>query len=186
MRIFVDMDDICVNLLDEWLRILNTYDVPTKTIEDIVDWDMRKAYPTLTSEQIYGPLRDITLWKKVQPVEGAYHYLKKLKEDGNEIYVATASYPFPYYLKNEYCLLKHFDFLEPKDIICINNKSLLKGDILFDDYHENLRKFGGIKVLRNRPYNKDCDKECFDFRVDTWEEFYQIIKEINVLMEEPY
>jgi 5'(3')-deoxyribonucleotidase len=186
MRIFIDMDDILVNLLDEWLICLNNYrGVTPKTKEDITNWDMQLAYPTLTKNQLYSPLYDSEMWKRVQPVKDAYKYLKKLKEDGHEIYVATASYPNSYFIKTEYCLLKHFDFLTPKDIICINNKSLLKGDVLFDDYHENLRNFSGIKVLRNKPYNINVDTPYVDFRVDDWSEFYEIIQELNNL-EEPY
>lgn len=185
MRIFIDMDDICVDLLSEWLVTLNQYSgVVPKTTEDIVNWDMKLAYPTLTSNQIYSPLYDAEMWKRVKPVKDAYKYLKLLKEDGHEVYIATASWPNSYFIKTEYCLSKHFDFLTPKDIICINNKSLLDGDILFDDYHENLRNFKGVKVLRDKPYNKDCDKECFHFRINTWKEFYQIVKELTILVEE--
>ena len=186
MRIFVDMDDILVNLLDEWLTHLNNYKgVEPKTEDDIVNWNMRLAYPTLTDSQLYGCLSDNDFWDRVQPVKDAYKYLKMLKDNGHEIYVATSSFPISFYYKTEKCLFKHFDFLTPKNVICINNKSLLKGHILFDDYHENLRNFGGIKVLRNKPYNKNCDEECFHFRVDSWEEFYILVNEL-MKVEEPY
>ena len=186
MRIFVDMDDILVNLLSEWLIHLNNYkNVIPKTEKDIVNWDMKLAYPMLTKNQIYSPLYDAGMWNRVQPVDGSYMYLKKLIDDGHEVYIATASYPDSYFIKTHNCLFKHFDFLTPKNVICIHNKSLLDGDILFDDYHENLRNFKGIKVLRNRPYNRNCDEECFHFRIDTWEEFYTIIQELKKV-EEPY
>lgn len=189
MRIFIDMDDICVDLLHEWLITLNQLsNVVPQTEADIVDWDMKLAYPMLTPNQIYSPLYDAEMWKRVQPIEGAYKYLKKLIDEGNEVYVATASYPDSYFIKTNYCLLKHFDFLTPKNIICIHDKFLLKGDILFDDYEENLRKFKGIRVLRDRPHNRNCDEECFHFRVsedNSWEEFYNIVQELKKV-EEPY
>ena len=187
MRIFIDMDDICVNLLHEWLIALNQLpNVIPKTEADIVEWDMKLAYPMLTPNQLYGPLYDSEMWKRVQPVEGAYIHLKKLIEEGHEVYIATASYPNSYFIKTEFCLLKHFDFLTPKNVICINNKSLLDGDILFDDYHENLRKFKGIKVLRDKPYNRNCDRECYHFRVskdNSWEELYEIVTQVAKLKE---
>jgi 5'(3')-deoxyribonucleotidase len=186
MRIFVDMDDILVNLLDEWLIHLNNYEgVTPKTKEDITNWNMRLAYPTLTDSQLYGCLSDAEFWQRVQPVKYAYKYLKMLINEGNEVYVATSSYPMSFWVKTENCLFKHFDFLSPKNVVCINNKSLLNGDVLFDDYHENLRKFRGIKVLRDKPYNRNCDNECFHFRINTWEEFYNIVQELKKV-EEPY
>lgn len=185
IRIFVDMDDVLVNLLDEWLIHLNNYKgVKPKTKEDIVNWNLRLAYPTLTDSQIFGCLSDPEFWDRVQPVAGAYKYLKLLKEEGHEIFVATSSFPISFYYKTEKCLFKHFDFITSNAVMCINNKYLLNGDILFDDYHENLRKFKGIKILRNKPYNQDCDKECYHFRVDTWEEFYNIVNEIANYMED--
>ena len=184
MRIFVDMDDILVNLLDEWLIHLNNYKgVTSKTRDEIDAWDMRKHYPTLTDYQLYGCLSDAQFWERVQPVEGARKYLRLLKEEGHEIYVATSSYPLSFWCKTEYCLFKHFDFLTPKNVICINNKGLLNGDIMFDDYHENLRNFKGIKILRNKPYNVNVDTPYVDFRIDTWEEFYEIVKELKKLEE---
>lgn len=180
MRIFVDMDNVLVNLQKEWLKHLNTYrGVKYKQEKDITNWEIGNFYPTLTQKQLFDCLFDPDFWERVEPVEDAYKYLKLLKDEGNEVYIATASHhnSLPHKLEN--CLLKHFDFLTSKDIISIMNKSLLMGDVLFDDYHENLRNFRGIKILMDAPYNANCDDKCFHFRVYNWEEFYKIIRELK-------
>jgi 5'(3')-deoxyribonucleotidase len=179
MRIFVDMDDVLVNLSEAWLSFLNKTSNYHREPSDIVDWDMKVAYPDLTSLQVYNPLYQEKMWDNVKPIEDAYYYLKKLIEDGHEVYIATASYPWSFYIKTERCLFKMFDFLSPKNVVCIHDKDLLNGDILFDDYHVNLRYFNGVKVLKNAPYNQNCDEECFHFRVNKWDEFYDIVNEIN-------
>lgn len=184
MRIFVDMDEVLVELLDEWLVRLNSISKYHREPEDIVDWDIKLAYPDLTPAELYGPLYCESMWKNIKPVKNAYKYLKQLVDDGHEIYIATSSYPNSFFIKTEYCLLKHFDFLTPKNLICIHDKYLLDGDVLFDDYHENLHNFKGVKVLKDTTYNRNCDKDCFHFRVskeNAWQEFYVIITElINV------
>ena len=188
MRIFVDMDDVLVELLDQWLFELNKISKYHREHKDIINWDIKLAYPDLTPEQIYKPLSDTFMWENIKPIKNAYKYMKKLIEEGHEIYVATSSYPNSFFIKTECCLLKHFDFLTPKNLICIHDKYLLDGDILFDDYHENLRKFKGVKILKDAPYNRDCDYECYNFRVskeNAWKEFYTIVQEL-MEGEEPY
>lgn len=179
------MDDVLVNLLDAWLEHLNTFKgVQHKTRDDIQNWNMRLAYPELTDTQLYGCLSSPDFWSNIKPVPDAYKYLKLLIDEGNKVYIATASFPLSFFVKTHYCLFKHFDFLKEKDIICIHNKSLLDGHVLFDDYHENLRDFKGVKVLKNSPYNKNCDEQCFHFRVNTWKEFYDIVNELRIEMGE--
>lgn len=186
MRIFVDMDDVLVELLDEWLLQLNQISKYHREPEDITNWDMKLAYPDLTSKQICRFLSEEYFWNRIRPVKNAYKYLKQLIEDGHEVYIATASYPESFFIKTNYCLLRHFDFLTPKNIICIHNKQLLIGDILFDDYHENLHNFKGVRILKDAAYNINCEKEYFDFRVskdNAWEEFYSIVKNIQAIKE---
>jgi 5'(3')-deoxyribonucleotidase len=179
MRIFVDMDDVLVELLDEWIWQLNNVSEYKRQKCDIKHWDMRLSYPDLSDKVLYGILNEECFWDNVKPVNDAYKYLKLLKEEGHEVYVATSSYPRPFSIKINNCLLKYYDFLTPKDLICIHNKSLLRGDVLFDDYHENLRNFKGVKVLKDAPYNRNCEKSCFHFRVVNWSEFYKIVKELS-------
>ena len=173
------MDDVLVNLSEEWLSSLNKKSDYKRNPEDIIEWDMTKAYPDLSSFEIFNPLYQESMWENIKPIEDAYTYLKKLIDDGHEVYIATASYPWSFYVKTERCLFQIFDFLSPKNVICIHHKHLLDGDILFDDYHENLRHFKGVKVLKNAPYNQKCGEECFDFRVNKWEEFYNIVEKLN-------
>ena len=179
------MDDVLVELLDEWVFQLNKISKYKRHVEDIKNWDMKLAYPDLTSRQIYSILNYNNFWEDIKPVKDAYKYLKMLIEKGHQIYVATSSYPNSFFIKTEYCLFKLYDFLTPENLICIHNKALLDGDMLFDDYHENLRNFKGLKILKDAPYNQDCDKECFDFKVskhNAWEEFYHLIEKYEELL----
>lgn len=180
------MDEVLVELLSSWLEYLEVKTGLHRSIEDIVEWDMRKAYPNIPDDVIFEPLTNPDFWKNVSPVKGAYYYLKTLKEEGNEIYVATSSYPESFHYKMENCLLKHFDFLTPKDIICTHHKNFLIGDLLFDDYPENLRNFNGVRVLKDTPYNKSCDESYFDFRINNWAEFYCIVNDLKILADKHF
>ena len=174
-KVFItDMDDVLVNLLETWLQFLNNmyhYDVK---VEDVVDWDMQLAYPELDPDNIYGILREEALWKNVKPKYDAIYYLKKIQELGYKIYVATASSHNTIQTKLINALFPYFEFLNRDNIIMIHDKSLLNGDIIVDDYHENLRNAKGVRILMDAPYNQNIDKSLFDYRVHDWETIYQI------------
>ena len=56
MVIVTDFDSVMNYLLESWLVGLNsTYNLNVQ-YEDVTNWDMQLAYPTLTKEQIYEPL----------------------------------------------------------------------------------------------------------------------------------
>lgn len=175
-KVFVtDMDDVLNELLDSWLLFLNTkYQCNVKR-EDVVDWDMAKAYPNLTPDQIYGVLREEALWKHVRPKYDAIFYINKIRALGIKVLVATASSYNTIQTKVVNALLPYFEF-SFKDIIMISDKSLLRCDWIVDDYHENIKNSQGVRILFNAPYNKDCNPSYYDYRVDNWERIYGIVE----------
>ena len=91
MRIFCDADDVLINTVECWVELINkTYNQNVKP-ETVTDWDATKAYPNLTKEQVYGVLNADTLWYMVEPLPGSKEYLKRLLDDGHEVYITTAS-----------------------------------------------------------------------------------------------
>lgn len=91
LTILVDMDDTIENLLSCWVSYLNSqYGLQVRT-EDVCDWDLSLAYPSLTKEQIFAPLYDDRLWQQVKPLPRAVPVLQRLQERGHEIYIVTSS-----------------------------------------------------------------------------------------------
>lgn len=56
LTILVDMDDTIENLAEAWVAYLNARHQTSTNLSDITDWDISKAFPTLTKEQVYAPL----------------------------------------------------------------------------------------------------------------------------------
>ena len=64
LTILCDADDTIENMSEHWIEELNSrYDLSVKK-SDIKAWDMRQAFPTLTSDQIYAPLKQSEFWNK--------------------------------------------------------------------------------------------------------------------------
>ena len=71
LTILVDMDDTIESLASAWVDYLNTRHGTTTKLTDITSWDISKAVPTLTNEQVYAPLFEDDFWDWVKPIDGA-------------------------------------------------------------------------------------------------------------------
>lgn len=91
LTILVDMDDTIESLASAWVDYLNTRHGTTTKLTDITSWDISKAFPTLTNEQVYAPLFEDDFWDWVKPIDGASEVLKKLIADGHKVLIVTTS-----------------------------------------------------------------------------------------------
>ncbi len=178
LTILVDMDDTLECLSTAWIDYLNEHFYTNVSPSDIDSWDMSKAFPTLTPEEIYGVLSHEELWKTVTPIPGAVKYLKKLIDDGHDVYVVTASQPETVNTKLQLVLFRYFPYITREKVIITGNKQMIRGDILIDDGFHN---FGGqpMGMLFTANHNRDISDKALAMvnavRVKNWKEIYELI-----------
>lgn len=177
MIIGIDFDDVISNTLDVWVDWLNRKHGLSVKLSDITHWKLLEIFPTLTKAELYEPLNTPEFWDDVSIKAGAQKVIETLIADGHSVYIITSSHyeTLPY--KFNRCLFKYFPYLSKENIIIAYNKSLIKADLLLDDGEHNLKDFSGIKVIFDMPHNKNCKIE--DFRVSTWDDFSEIIRELT-------
>ena len=183
--ILVDFDDTLNNFLDVWVEYLNETHGTTVKKEDIKEWDITKAFPTINVQDIFSPLRTEEFWERVKPLPGAVEYLQKLIDDGHNVCIVTASHPETVTVKLNSVLFKYFPYLSYKNVIVAYQKHLIKGQIIIDDSVDNI--LGGFRylgLLMDAPHNASCDVINLEdgptdgvIRVNNWEEIYRIITE---------
>lgn len=171
MTILVDMDDVLWGLLPEWVRCLNEAHGLSVKVENITEWDMTKAYPTLTPEEIAEPLTKRELWESVEPLPGAQDGLRALMEIGHDVYCLSASSHLTIAQKVEYAMKRLYPFVPENHLIFAHKKCLVHGDVLIDDSPHNL--VGGYYkgILMDTPYNRSFSARQYGFlRVHGWPE----------------
>lgn len=177
--VLVDVDDVVVDLLSAWLHFLNNkYDIDVRN-DEITDWDISKFFPTLTKEQIFEPLYQDEFWKTVKPKYDAVEYVKRLFDEGYDIYFCTSTDYRNIRVKYESIIKKYFPYIKWSHVIVAYRKQMIKADFLIDDSIHNLENGDYNKLLMSMSHNLNYDaKENGMIRVNNWNEIY---KEVNKL-----
>jgi len=171
LTILVDMDDTIEGLLDAWLDCVNEKYGYHTVHEDVVNWDVSKAFPGLTHEQVYSVIEDNEFWKQVKPLPGAVEALQRFVDQGHEVYIVTAAGYQSVAGKMEYHLFHWFPFITWDHVIITSNKHLIRGDVLIDDGFHNLQGGEYAKILVDAPYNRMFDEKAEGMvRVFSWPE----------------
>ena len=170
MNIGIDIDCVCNNLVEEWLfRLNNKYNLNVK-YDDITSYSISQFFPTLSQEQIYEPLNDNDMWNSLVPRQDSIKYIKQLQDDGHEIKLITATDVHFMPVKCKW-ILKHYPFINEKDIWMVFDKTWIKADILLDDCVANLQGSSYLGICYSQPWNTAYK----GLRVNNWKEFYNII-----------
>lgn len=179
--ILVDMDNVLENLDVVWVDELNKRHGLRMTPDDITEWDMSKFYPGLKRDEVFAPLHDEAVWKRVEPLPYAQEAVSGLKKDGHDVIVVTASHPDTVKYKYDW-LERYFPEIRYKDIIFCARKQQVLGNFLIDDAPHNL--FGGLytPILFCAPHNKAWEPskpgEYHCWRAKDWHETENLIRAI--------
>ncbi len=179
LTILTDMDDTIEDLLEAWLSYLNDKHGLNVCKDDVREWDMTAAFPSLQPDDVFTPLYDNSLWESVRPMPYASEILERLKEDGHDIYVVTSAHYKSVEAKLERVLFRYFPFFDWTHVIIASNKQLIKGDVLIDDAPHNLIDGDYYKVLMDAPHNRDFDEHSIGaVRVFSWLDVYNVIQKL--------
>jgi 5'(3')-deoxyribonucleotidase len=185
LTILVDMDDTIENFCETLVEVLNErHGLKVKT-DDIREWDLTKAFPSLAPRDIFAPTYEEDFWKRVKPLPGAVDYLRRMTDDGHSVVIVTASAPESVPLKIKLCLRRHFPFIKRENIIIASRKQLIKGDIMIDDAPHNLIGGDYLRVLMQANHNRDYDAASNGMvRVDGWDGAYRMVRMYADILEQ--
>jgi 5'(3')-deoxyribonucleotidase len=152
--VYIDMDGVVVNLIEEWLRRYRLETGEEVYPADIRTWDTHNHVSV--GKEIYDYLSDPGVWFAAPPYPGAIPAISSLLADGHKVYLATT----PWWT-NDKCYTEKLAWVDRwlpeigrRNIIFLADKSCLHGNVLVDDKPENLDGFAGLPILFERPWNK--------------------------------
>ena len=178
LTILIDMDDTIEYLLADWLKWLNERYDTNVTEEDIHDYDITKAFPSLEPAEVYAPLQFHDLWANIKPIPGARYAIERMQNDGHEVYIVTSSNFQTINTKITCVLNRYFPSVDNSHVIIARKKQMIIGDIMIDDAPHNLIGGDYLKIMPTAAHNRDFDAQANGiFRVESWDEIYEIVCE---------
>lgn len=178
--IAVDVDNVLNNFCEMLIKIYNQENNGSLSIENItkynfyecLDWEVCKKL-----EKIYS---SDNFWASLTPQKYSQQGLDYLSTLGHEIYLASAS-DYRFWARKAGWLKYYFGMIPEKNQILIQNKGLLKCDVLVDDCIDNLLASHYYeRVCFDYPYNRDvCDEARGIYRCSDWKEIVNAIDEIE-------
>lgn len=168
LKIGIDLDDTINNLVDVWLEKYNEDYNDNVKIEDIKTWDIGDY--TKAGKDFYKYLGDGETFKNLSIKDGAANIVEKLCQQ-YKVYIVTANASYNKGVCDDKVnfIKKFMPFFPIKNIIFINNKSLLDLDVLIDDGLHNFEGFKGKKIVFDRPWNQVYNSK-YDWRMEMWDE----------------
>lgn len=165
LTILLDLDDVLNNQNEVWVKTLNKKYGRNVSVKDIVDWDMRLAFPGLSDEELYGPAYRGELINSMIAPSDAIAYTNMWHANGHELYVVTSTSAENAEAKTQW-LFKNYPWFDRDRFIMCHHKNLIFGDILVDDAPHNLKdmKWSGVNqncvcVCMDKPWNRDTENE---------------------------
>lgn len=169
----MDVDDVALNLVEEWLKLYNTEYNDTLMESDIVTWDICSY--TKIGNLMYKYLVP-NIYENVEPVVDSIDSVRFLRNAGHRVIFVTSFLPSIAGVKYQWLL--NYGFIENKcDYVEAYDKGLVKYDYLIDDNPMNIINANGIGLIYNKPWNISFQNK--HIRVYNWKEIVQYFKEVH-------
>jgi 5'-nucleotidase len=158
MVIAIDVDGTIADLVEEWLHRYNVDYDDDLTPGDITSWDTSQFVKPECGKKIFQYLNDPTLYDDVLPIKDSLEVIAALRSAGHRVFFATATntnqmVPKMLWLERHGFVNVEYGIV-CKDYIPVQDKSLIRADLLIDDGIHNLEVFVRRKILFSQPWNK--------------------------------
>ena len=177
-NIMVDCDCVLNNLIERTCQIFNERYDTNISEETFTYYDIYKCLAFEDAEKFKALWSKRELWDSLSPVYHSQWGMKKLVDDGFNVYIATSTHYENFPWKVEW--LKHFfKFIDERHIICVCDKSVLNADIMIDDCADNLiNNLRCNRILVDRPWNASTHDEAYGMkRCANWDEIVAAVEE---------
>ena len=156
MIVACDIDGVVANLMEAWLARYNRDYNDKLTKGMILSWGIDMYVKPECGLKIFQYIEDPAIYDEVWPEPAALRGVMSLREAGHRVVFVTSSTAGASGAKLRW--LRRWRFLDESykslvDYVEAADKSLVRADVMIDDYFKNLEGFQGKGYLFRQPWN---------------------------------
>jgi 5'(3')-deoxyribonucleotidase len=160
MIILCDVDGVVADMIPAWLGLYNREYGDNLQPRDITTWALDPFVKPECGKKIYQYLHDPALYQHTLAVPGALRGVRALARAGHQlVYLSYCVGPEMMQAKARWLGLH--GFLTYGNMLFVGDpdfKRLVRGNLMIDDYEENIRAFGSFGMLFDAPYNRHAEE----------------------------
>lgn len=185
MIIVCDIDNVLNDLTHKTLALYNSRYGKKIQMSDITTYNFFECLPKEDADGIVELFKEKELWDSLEVLPDSQWGIETLVNVGHKVYLATATHECNFEWKCQW-INKYFPMINIDNIIRINDKSLLRADVMIDDCLDNLTKNFCERICLDYPYNKSSSQDyAYDIcRASNWREIVKFINDIERKMKE--
>lgn len=174
MTILVDIDNTITNFSEVLLQANNNEYDTDYTYSQITSYDwFDKTFedPWFITTRHY-------FWNIVKINPEAIHTLESWVKQGHKVLLVTASYFSDALGRKIEKTLEPFnpELINERNVIIAQDKSAIIGDVMIDDFPDNLYSFNGTRICYAQPWNQDFNGS---LRFSDWNKINEAISVIQ-------
>lgn len=181
MIIGIDIDNVIVNTTEAMLKYINERLPVNLSLTDIKEYSIEKFVPAPFDWIVENGFRDKSFWKQVQMIPMAAKMIRRLYEEGHELYFVTSSLPenlrkkIKHLTRNTGLPIEYVD----AHVVNIQRKQLLKLDVLIDDCYDNIIGGDYFGICYKYPWNWNRGEHSNIKFAENWQQIYNLIQQIK-------
>ena len=150
--VVVDVDEVLNNLMTETIDKIGD---KTLSLENFIKYEVEKCVTPDVYDKMEKLWADKSFWDNLVPVGGAVEAMRKLIQNGIEVFIMTACTPDIVEGRSKW-FAKYFPFIKQENIIYGYPKWLVSCDFMLEDRLETLLRtpVWTHRVLMDKPWNR--------------------------------
>lgn len=174
MTILVDIDNTITNFSEVLLFVNNINNKTKHSYTDITTYN----WFAKTFDNPWMPTNTHHFWDGVQVHPKAVKTLEQWVKQGHKVLLVTASHfnnTLGYKIRKT---LEPFnpELINERNVIIAQDKSTIMGDVMIDDFPDNLYSFNGTRICYAQPWNQDFNGS---LRFSDWNKINEAISAIQ-------